>query len=236
MTDQTGQYSGNLRYAVDIVLCIDVTMSMQPVLGNVKTSALSFHDRLKSVMAEKGKSISQLRVKVIAFRDFGDRADDAIEATDFFHLPDESDEYQDFVQRLEARGGGDTPESGLEALALALRAPWERGLDRRRHVIVMFTDAPAHKLGVAATASGRFYPQAIAASEEDLFEEWGYQSSQSAVMENSAKRLLLFAPDDEPWRELAENWNHTIFFPSQAGDGLDEWEMDEIIQTISNSL
>jgi len=210
--------------------------SMQPVLGNVTSSALSFHDKLKAVMAEKGKSISQLRVKVIAFRDFGDRADDAIEETGFLNLPDETVEYQDFVQKLEARGGGDAPESGLEALALAIRAPWERGLDRRRHVIVVFTDAPAHKLGSAAATAGRYYPQSIAGSENDLFEEWGYQSSQAAVMENSAKRLLLFAPDAEPWNEIADNWNNTIFFPSQAGEGLNEWEMDEIIQTISNSL
>ena len=146
MTDQESQYGGNLRYAVDIVLCIDITMSMHPVLDGVKSSALSFHDKLTSVMAEKGKSISQLRVKVIAFRDFGDRADDAIEETGFLALPGQSDEYQAFVRRLEARGGGDAPESGLEALALAIRAPWERGLDRRRHVIVMFTDAPAHTL------------------------------------------------------------------------------------------
>lgn len=236
MTDQESQYGGNLRYAVDIVLCIDITMSMHPVLDGVKSSALSFHDKLTSVMAEKGKSISQLRVKVIAFRDFGDRADDAIEETGFLALPGQSDEYQAFVRRLEARGGGDAPESGLEALALAIRAPWERGLDRRRHVIVMFTDAPAHKLGIAAATAGRYYPQSIAASEDDLFEEWGYKSSQAAVMENSAKRLLLFAPDGEPWHGIAEDWNNTIFFPSQAGDGLDEWEMDEIIQTISNSL
>ena len=30
------------------------------------------------------------------------------------------------------------------ALALAVGSDWEKGLDRRRHVIVMFTDAPAH--------------------------------------------------------------------------------------------
>ena len=100
----------------------------------------------------------------------------------------------------------------------------------------MFTDAPAHKLGAGAAAGGSYYPQSIAASEDDLFEEWGYKSSQAAVMENSAKRLLLFAPDAFPWPGIAEDWNNTIFFPSQAGDGLNEWEMDEIIQTISNSL
>ena len=236
MTEEQGQYSGNLRYAVDIVLCIDTTASMRPVLENVKSSALSFHDRLRTVMGEKGKSISQLRVKVIGFRDFGDRADDAIEETQFLCLPEDTGAYEDFVRKLEPRGGGDAPESGLEALALAVRAPWERGLDRRRHVIVVFTDAPAHPLRSPAAVSSGTYPQSVAASEDDLFEEWGYQSSQSAVMENSAKRLLIFAPDLEPWPGIAANWNNTIFFPSQAGEGLDEWEMDEIIQTIVNSL
>lgn len=236
MSETTGQYSGNLKYAVDLVLCIDTTMSMRPVLDNVKSSALSFHDRLSTVMAEKGKEISQLRVKVIAFRDYGDRADDAMEETEFLHLPENASAYEDFVRKLEPRGGGDAPESGLEALALAVRSLWEKGQDRRRHVIVVFTDAPAHPLHSGAAVASGTYPQSIAASEDDLFEEWGYQSSQSAVMENSAKRLLLFAPDVEPWRGIADNWNNTIFFPSRAGDGLDEFEMDEIIQTIVNSL
>ena len=103
-------------------------------------------------------------------------------------------------------------------------------------MIVLFTDAPGHPLRSPAAIASGTYPQSVASSEDDLFEEWGYQSSQSAVMENSAKRLLLFAPELEPWPEIAANWNNTIFFPSQAGEGLDELEMDEIIQTIVNSL
>ena len=109
MSENPGLYSGNLRYAVDIVLCIDTTASMRPVLENVKSSALSFHDRLRTVMEEKGKSISQLRVKVIAFRDFGDRADDAIEETEFFRLPEDSGAYEDFVRKLETPRGWRPP-------------------------------------------------------------------------------------------------------------------------------
>jgi len=233
---QAQQYGGSVRYAVDIVLCIDVTMSMEPVLDGVKSSALTFHDRLDSVMQTKGKSISQLRVKVIAFRDFGDRGEDALEETPFYALPAETAQYEQAVVALQPYGGGDIPESGLEALAVAVRAPWERGLDRRRHVIVLFTDAPAHPLGTPAARASGTYPQSIAASEDDLFEEWGYQGSQGAVMENSAKRLLLFAPDAAPWTGIAESWNNIIFFPSKAGSGLEEWEMDEIIHTIANSL
>lgn len=229
-------YGGGLRYAVDIVLCIDVTMSMSPVLGQVKASALSFHDRLEAIMRTLGKGIEQLRLKVIAFRDFGDRGDDALEQSPFFTLPEQSAKYEAAVMALEPRGGGDIPESALEALASAVRAPWERGLDRRRHVIVMFTDAPAHPLGTPEARKSGHYPQSIAADENELFEEWGYQGSQRARMENTAKRLLLFAPDAEPWRSIADSWNYTIYFPSKAGDGLEEYEMDEIIHTIANSL
>ncbi len=97
-------------------------------------------------MAKKGKAISQLRLKVIAFRDFGDDASNAVEETGFLHLPSQARDFEDFVRGIDATGGGDIPESGLEALALAINSPWETGLDRRRHVIVMFTDAPAHPL------------------------------------------------------------------------------------------
>ena len=230
------QYHGNLQYAVDIVLCIDATGSMGPVLDTVKESALSFHGRLDAVMGEKGKSISQLRLKVIAFRDFCDRADDAIQETGFLLFPSQAPEFQEFVRHLAPYGGGDIPESGLEALALAINAPWEKGLDRRRHVIVIFTDAPAHPLGTPEAVSAQIYPKHIPSSMGELFEQWGYARSQTAVMENSAKRLVLFTPDAEPWSGIADEWNLTMHFPSKAGQGLEEFEMDEIINTIANSL
>ncbi|MFD4572463.1 vWA domain-containing protein [Streptomyces sp. NPDC058417] len=230
------QYQGNLQYAVDIVLCIDATGSMFPVIGTVKNSALQFHDRLNDVMAKKGKAISQLRLKVIAFRDFGDDASDAIQQTDFLQLPSQGRDFEDFVRGIDASGGGDIPESGLEALALAINSPWETGLDRRRHVIVMFTDAPAHPLGTVGVDAPT-YPAVVPRSLDDLFEQWGYARSQTAVMEQSAKRLVLFAPDLAPWSDpIAEEWDLTLHFASKAGEGLEEFEMDEIIETIANSL
>ncbi|MFD5393740.1 vWA domain-containing protein [Streptomyces sp. NPDC127097] len=236
MNANVEQYQGNLQYAVDIVLCIDATASMFPVLDSVKSSSLQFHDRLHDVMAKKGKAISQLRLKVIAFRDFGDDPSNAIEQTDFLQLPAQSDAFNAFVRGIDAMGGGDIPESGLEALALAINSPWERGLDRRRHVVVMFTDAPAHPLGTAG-ASAQSYPASIPRSMDELFEQWGYARSQSAVMEQSAKRLVLFAPEGSPWSDpIAEEWDLTLHFESKAGEGLEEFEMDEIIETIANSL
>ena len=233
---ETGAYSGGFRYAVDIVFCIDVTGSMRPVISAVKNNVRSFHDLLGSEMAEKSKSISQLRVRVVAFRDFTDNPDDAIEFTDFFKLPGQQGEFEAFVSGLQADGGGDEPESALEALAVAIDSEWERGLDRRRHVIVMFTDAAAHPLGDASVRDAPSYPKATPASIDELFERWGYPSSQDASMENAAKRLLLFAPDTIPWNAIAADWNNTIFLPSRAGYGLEDYEMEEIVNAIANSI
>lgn len=225
-----------LRYAVDIVFCIDVTGSMAPVLEQVKTGALSLHERLQAMMAERSKLISQLRIRVVAFRDFADRADDALETTDFLLIPEQADRFGEFVRGLKPTGGGDEPESGLEALAVAIGSDWERGLDRRRHVIVVFTDASAHPLGTDGARRAATYPAGIPQTMDDLFEAWGHRHSQTATMENSAKRLLLFAPDTTPWNMVAADWNNTIFTQSRAGDGLEEFEMDEILHAIANSV
>jgi hypothetical protein len=224
----------SLKYAVDIALCIDVTGSMAPVLERVKQSALSFHKRLEEAMSAKQKAISQMRLRVVAYRDFADNPGDALAASPFWNIPEQTADFERFVHGLRAGGGGDEPESGLEALAVAINSDWERGLDRRRHIIAFFTDASAHPLGHGSGAST--YPPGLPASIDDLMEAWGYGRSQSAVMENAAKRLLLFAPDTSPWNEIAADWNNTIYFPSVAGSGLEEIELTEIIDAIANSV
>jgi hypothetical protein len=236
-SDPRNQYSAaSLKYAVDIILCIDATGSMGPILNNVKNSALSFPTRLAQEMSNKGRGISSLRLKIIAFRDFGYRPDDAIVESRFLSVPSDLDEFEQTVRDLRPSGGGDEPESGLEALALAMAAPWEKGLDKRRHVIVLFTDASAHALGDPSQTAASTYPRSMPSSLDELFTQWGHSRSTGALMENSAKRLLIFAPEAYPWTDIADDWNNTLWFPSVAGDGLEEWEMDEIIATIANSL
>jgi hypothetical protein len=236
-TPQQRHTPASLKYAVDIVMCIDVTLSMTPVLANVARSALEFPARLAEEMTKKGRSISSLRLKVIAFRDFGDEPKDALMVSPFFRAPDQLRQFQQTVRGLRADGGGDEPESGLEALAMALASDWETGLDRRRHVIVMFTDASAHQLGDPGQMRAHTYPRSIPQSLDDLFDQWGYGTAEpNTLMENSAKRLLMFTPDVYPWNEIASDWNNSLMFPSEAGEGLEEWEMDQIIATIANSL
>ncbi|MET0423083.1 MAG: VWA domain-containing protein, partial [Actinoplanes sp.] len=71
--------STSLRYAVDIVFCIDVTGSMYPALDQVQEGALTFHKRLEESLAARGRALSDLRLRVVAYRDFRDNPADALQ-------------------------------------------------------------------------------------------------------------------------------------------------------------
>jgi len=219
-------------YAVDIVMCIDVTGSMGPVLEAVKEGAIRFSAELTRKLDAESKRVDQLRLRVIAFRDYGEDSD-ALDVSEFFVLPDQSVDFEAFVRKLRAGGGGDAPESGLDALALAIKSDWVTGLDRRRHIVVMFTDAPSHPLGHARDHPQ--YPAGIAGSLTELYEQWE-GDGQNGGMEFSAKRLLLFAPDGDPWADLGGELNLAIHYPSVAGHGISDYDYDNILDLIAHSV
>ncbi len=232
---EDSQAIGDLRAAVDIVFCIDVTGSMNPVIQEVKNGAFSFHAQLSAVMRQKGKSISQLRIRVIAYRDFKYEPEDALQTSPFFRMPGQAKAFESFVRALSAGGGGDEPESGLEALAAAIESKWERSFEIRRHIIVIFTDASAHRLGGPERSAAQ-YPKWIPSSLDELTEKWGDRVSQTSVMEHSAKRLLMFAPEVYPWNTIGAEWDNVLWFPSRAGGGLQEIVMTEILDILSSSV
>lgn len=220
-----------VRYAVDIVFCIDCTGSMRPYLDSVKKTANQFHDLLVENMASKDKEASQIRVRIVAYRDLGHDGPNSMETTPFFVLPDEVDKFRAFVKTLEPRGGGDEPESGAEALALAIRSPWELSLDNRRHVIVVCTDASAHPIRTHPMTDGDDLPKSLT----ELGELWG-DAATDGEMDYKAKRLILFTPDATPWNEISETWENCIVFPAKAGEGLKESEQQEILDQIAGSV
>lgn len=223
-----------LGYAVDIVFVIDTTGSMGPVLEQVKAGALTFHDRLMATMAAKGKQVNTLRLRVVAYRDYYADPRDALTQTPFFSLPSEGHQFDAFVRGLHPSGGWDEPESGLEALAVAMQSEWQRGLDRRRHVVVVFTDASAHPLEAAQGQAIPGYPPYIPRSLDALTDAW--DDPRQAAMEFSAKRLLLYAPDLYPWSTISAGWDNVLHYPSRAGEGLSELEFGQIVDAIAGSV
>lgn len=222
-----------ITYNVDMVFCIDCTGSMGNIIEIVKKNALNFYQDVTDVMEKKHKHISQLRVRVVAFRDYVADKDKAMMVTDFFKLPQEAEEFEKCVRSLKAEGGGDDPEDGLEALAYAIKSKWDTEGMKKRQVIVVWTDASTHPLGYGKDSG--FYPNGMAKDIKELSSWWG-GPQQTGFVDNNAKRLLLFAPDAADWNVISQNWDNVLHFPSEAGKGLANLEYEEIINTISNSI
>lgn len=234
-----------MEYNVDIVMCIDVTYSMSPVIDTVKNQALQFWPDLKEAMEEAEKNVKDVRVKVIGFRDFEADGENALQVSRFFNLSDEegtdAQEYKNFVNGLEAEGGGPIPENSLEALTLALQSDWVAKAPgtKTRHIVVMFTDAPSHTFE-EANPSNPAYPNNMPASLEELSGLWmttsGGQQGSKTKISQAAKRLIIFAPEEYPWPNIYSSWDQVAYHPSTAGDGLDDVTYEDIINAVVKSV
>ncbi len=221
-------------YGVDLVFCIDATQSMDHILDTVKENALNFYQDFKRVMDAKNKPVVQVRVKIIAFRDYLADGDQAMMMTPFFELPGQSESFRDAVQSIVADGGGDDPEDGLEALAFAIKkSEWSKAAKKNRHVIVVWSDDAAHPLGFCRKAPN--YPKNMAKDFEELSSWWGSKYA-PGIMDEYAKRMILFTPDSYGWREIRDNWNKVIHYESEAGNGLRECDYDAILSAICNTI
>lgn len=223
-------------YDVDVVFCIDVTQSMDPYIEQVKKLSLNFTKRMNDRMNEKGKAIRSLRVRLVSFRDIGDEGNSAIQTTRFFELPSEEGLLRNAVDGLYADGGGNIPESGLEGLWVAMNSRWSRSAATSRHVIVVASDAPAHRLGThffELEQSKYPTPKSLA----ELERRWGIDGFESdAVMDFNSRRLVVLAPDCEPWTTIGNTWGQSLFFVSAAGEGIDDVDFDQIVNIVAESV
>ena len=220
-------------YDVDICLVIDRTGSMRPILDTVKQNALGLHRDIEMKMTAKDKRISSLRVRIIAYGDYAADGPAAITGCDFLDLPERSATLEACVSGIRAEGGGDIPEDGLEALAFAIRSKWNRSPGKQRHIICLFTDAPAHDLGFSARAPG--YPASAPKTYEELSAMWGYTQF-PGDMDPYAKRLLLFAPDEGWWQRIRTEWENCVLRPADLEGGLSDVTYGEMLDTIVNSI
>lgn len=231
---QNTPQGGKLNYTVDMVFCIDATGSMEDLTGQrqriinmVKQNALNLYGDLSMKMQEKNKPMAQLRVRVIAFRDYIADGEYAMKATDFYLLPQQTAEFEECIRGIHADGGGDIPEDGLEALAYAMKSKWTTLGDRKRQVIVVWTDAGTHELGYAKTSP--YYPKGMPANLAQLEDWWD-------AMDDYAKRLIIYAPNTNYWNYISENWDKVYHVHSVAGDGMSEHNYSDILNVIANTI
>lgn len=236
-------YPGRLTYGVDIVFCIDCTESMDNVLNIVKERALCFYEDVQQVMQAKDKQIDRLRIRVVGFRDYvayenelrnNTYRNEPMMVTDFFTLPHEAYKLETSVRSLLPSGGGDEPEDGLEALAYAIRSDWSHASSKNRHIIVLWTDQAPHDLGFGAGTSR--YPRGMARNMGELTEWWGDAIYPGFMAEQSAKRLILFAPNAGAWSYISTYWDNVLHLPSKAGDHLRDVDYQAILGSIAQTI
>ena len=118
--------------SVDIIFVLDVTSSMQEEIDGVRNGIQDFVGKLKN------RNIDA-RVGLVAFRDRWAGEEPQILSFGDGIFTNDITGFQQAVGQLQALGGGDSPESSLDAVVLAARQPFRAGANK---VMILITDAP----------------------------------------------------------------------------------------------
>lgn len=121
--------------SADVMFVLDCTGSMQGEIDAIKSSIIDFANTIESDGV-------RVRVGLIEFRDRLN-GEEARTLTFEGGSPFTSNPalFREALAPLRAQGGGDAPESSLDALMLALRQPFASDTNK---VMVLITDAPPH--------------------------------------------------------------------------------------------
>ncbi len=232
MVDMTS-YKGQ----IDLVFCVDGTKSMAPYLDGLKDLIINFPERLHEAFELAGKDIGNLRVKTLAFRDFASHGDRAIEESVFYNFSasaEETQAFRSFVNGIEIIGEDGQEANAFEALALALKSDWTAQEGKKRHVVLMFSQAPVIPLGERKACPN--YPKGMPKDLAELGAWWqGTDEKFIGSYQARAGRLIVFAPMVEPWTDLW-SWNRTWQMPSMVGEEEFDQEIDIILDMIVGAI
>ena len=138
---------------VDLTILLDVTGSMQPCIDALRDNIKGFFEMLGEGDANNSAPVKDWRARVIGYRDVKHDKDDWYVDNPF---TSDVDEIHAQLDDLEAGGGGDEPESLLDALHRCVNTPtMEKGsqeidpnamrsMGSARRAVIVFTDASFH--------------------------------------------------------------------------------------------
>ena len=189
-TTQTNKVKG----VVDICFLLDATGSMQPCINAIKNNITSFIHSLTTPDDNGGVELKNWRACVWGYRDFEYEPKHGREPLVRNPFTDNAEELKAQLSALVAQGGGDEPESLLDALYEVCRmGKTERGAepqpDKWRYrseaarCIIVFTDASFHP-NMTLVPGGAL---------EDV----------RLLMQQERMRLSLFAPEMECHYDLS---------------------------------
>lgn len=130
LTFPEGQPVTSSKPPVDVVFVLDATGSMQGEIDGVRRGIAQFVGALQDYDAQVG---------LIAFRDLFEREEPQILRFSEGVFTADTSRFSEEMGAIRANGGGDDPESSLDALALAAKQPFR---DKAAKILVLITDAP----------------------------------------------------------------------------------------------
>ena len=203
-----------VRGVVDLVLLLDATGSMGKCIDAVKNNIRAFFRTMTSEEGN-GSPVKDWRAKVVGFRDYLEDGPERWLIDNPFTR--DVSELENQLTAIRADGGGDIPESLLDALYKIMTmgetdiqqepdpSKW-RPKRAAARVIVIFTDAP-YKTPMSI-------PEAAGLDVEAIFNE----------IEQKRIILSIFAPDDECYYTLSEAPRSE--YMKAKGDALDSLTSD----------
>ena len=219
---ESSSIGGQLEVIVDIAMCIDATGSMRNILEAVKRNALSFDQNLKAEAVKRDRQIDKINVRPIYYRDFDtegvnyrwydwyrNRYGDewfAMRSAGFFSLPNQRQNFQNFVNPRRPLGGGDWPEAGMECFYEAMKSTWTKPTTSHQFVypiVAIWTDAAADSPGNTLNIQngGHEYPAGMPRSFSGLKSVW----EDSNVIDQGNKVAVLFGPrTSNGWRQVLQ--------------------------------
>lgn len=130
---KAANWKGVYRRA-DIMFILDCTESMGGEIDAIRDAVLSFVDMLR------GGNLD-VRIGLVEFRDRLIGEESRVLLFDGQPFTSDPRTFRREAMTLQAIGGGDPPESSLDAVLLALRQPFD---SRAQKILVLITDAPPH--------------------------------------------------------------------------------------------
>ena len=192
------QTRAKTKGVADVVFLIDVSGSMAPIIDALRKNIEAFVDSLGSGGANNAAPVRDWRGKVVGYRDIEAASSEGIEWIEDHPFVRDAAALKEQLASLKAQGGGDEPESLLDALykiATMEATPkgsqsedpdkWRYRSDAAR-VVVVFTDASFKETLTI--------PEAKGGSLQDVA---------NVVMANRII-LSLFAPNFEGYDRLSQ--------------------------------
>lgn len=198
------------KLTVDVVMCMDISGSMSGLINMVKSNATSFYDQFKGKCDDAKIELQGLHTKVITYSDINVDGTEALSISADYDLTnaEQKTAFEEFVNGISLSYGGDTPESGLEALMAAFDRDW--GLDDgyHRQVVILWTDAPykTDNEGICVDEAGN--PMFVAYDYDAVKAAWDGMPT--------GRRMIIFAPETDggysnggAWSNM-ESWKNVI--------------------------